>query len=101
MTKNKWYRVFGIVLLLSGIFLVAMAFAAKGRPAGTIPWLRLGPMGLMCIVGGGGVLVPSGQNQTQINGHKTVVRCPFIAPFFHSAPKPPSATGPLSSHKSH
>jgi uncharacterized membrane protein HdeD (DUF308 family) len=52
LTKNKWYLAFGIVLLLSGIFLVTMAFAAKGRPAGPIPWLRLGPMGLMCFVGG-------------------------------------------------
>jgi len=52
LTKNKWYLAFGIVLLLSGIFLVVMAFAAQGRPAGSIPWLKLGPMGLMCFVGG-------------------------------------------------
>ena len=56
MTKNKWYRVFGFLLLAAGIFLVAMAFAAEGHPAGPIPWLRLGPMGLMCIVGGVGFL---------------------------------------------
>ena len=56
LTKNKRYLVFGTLLLLSGIFLVAMAFAAEGRPAGAIPWLKLGPMGLMCIVGGVGFL---------------------------------------------
>lgn len=56
MTKNKWYLVFGILLLLAGIFLVAMAFAAAGRPAGPIPWLKLGPVGLMCFVGGVGLL---------------------------------------------
>ena len=56
LTKNKWYRVFGIMLLLAGIFLVAMAFAAKGRPVGPIPWLKLGPMGLMCFIGGVGFL---------------------------------------------
>jgi len=52
MTKNKWYLVFGIALLLTGIFLIAKAFAAEGRPAGSIPWLKLGPVGLMCFVGG-------------------------------------------------
>ncbi len=52
LTKNKWYLASGILLLLSGIFLITMAFAAEGRPAGTIPWLKLGPVGLMCFVGG-------------------------------------------------
>ena len=52
LTKNKWYLALGILLLLSGIFLVVMAFAAEGRPAGLIPWLKLGPMGLMCFIGG-------------------------------------------------
>jgi hypothetical protein len=56
LTKNKWYLVFGILLLLSGIFLVAMAFASEGKPAGPIPWLKLGPLGLMCFVGGIGFL---------------------------------------------
>jgi hypothetical protein len=56
MTKNKWYRVFGVLLLLAGIFLVAMAFASEGHPAGTIPWLRLGPLGLMFFVAGVGFL---------------------------------------------
>ena len=52
LTKNKWYLAFGIVLLLSGAFLIGEAFAAEGRPAGTIPWLKLGPVGLMSFVGG-------------------------------------------------
>jgi hypothetical protein len=52
LTKNKWYRILGVLLLLIGIFLVMMAFAAEGRPAGPIPWLKLGPMGLMCFIGG-------------------------------------------------
>ena len=52
LTKNKSYLVIGILLLLSGIFLVAKAFAAEGHPAGPIPWLKLGPLGLMCFVGG-------------------------------------------------
>jgi hypothetical protein len=52
LTKNKWYLAFGILLLLTGIFLVVMAFATLGKPAGPIPWVRLGPMGLMCFIGG-------------------------------------------------
>jgi len=56
MTKNKWYIAFGILLLLAGIFLVVKAFAAEGHPAGPIPWLKLGPVGLMGIIGGIGFL---------------------------------------------
>lgn len=52
LTSNKWYRLFGIVLLLTGIFLIVAAFHAEGRPAGPIPWLKLGPVGLMSFVGG-------------------------------------------------
>jgi hypothetical protein len=52
LSKNKWYRILEVLLLLIGIFLVVMAFAAEGRPAGPIPWLKLGPMGLMCFIGG-------------------------------------------------
>jgi hypothetical protein len=52
LTKNKWYQAFGILLLLIGIFLVVTVFAAEGRPTGPIPWLKLGPMGLMCFIGG-------------------------------------------------
>jgi hypothetical protein len=56
LTKNKWYLVIGILMLLAGIFLVVAAFASEGRPAGPIPWLKLGPVGLMSIVGGIGLL---------------------------------------------
>jgi len=56
LTKNKLYLALGILLLLSGVFLVVMAFVFLHKPAGSIPWLRLGPMGLMCIVGGVGFL---------------------------------------------
>ena len=56
LTKNKWYRVFGSLLLVAGIFFVAKAFAAQGRPPGAVPWLKLGPVGLMCIIGGIGLL---------------------------------------------
>jgi uncharacterized membrane protein HdeD (DUF308 family) len=52
MTKNKWYLAFGITLLLAGVFLVAMAFVFLHKPAGPIPWVRLGPMGLMSFIGG-------------------------------------------------
>ena len=56
MTKNKWYRIFGALLLFSGIFLIVMAFASEGHPTGAIPWVRLGPMGLMSFIGGVGFL---------------------------------------------
>ena len=52
LTKNKWYLTFGILLLLAGTFLIAKAFISEGHPAGPIPWLKLGPVGLMCFVGG-------------------------------------------------
>ena len=52
LTKNKWYLTFGSVLLLAGVFLIAKAFAAKGQPVGSIPWLKLGPLGLMGFIGG-------------------------------------------------
>ena len=50
MTKNKSYRLLAIVLLLLGIFLVVMAFVTPK------PWAKLGPMGLMCLVGCVGLL---------------------------------------------
>ena len=50
MTKNKSYLVLGIILLLVGIFLVVMAFVTPK------PWAKLGPMGLMCLVGCVGLL---------------------------------------------
>ena len=54
LTKNKWYLALGSVLLVAGIFLVTKAFAAEGHlaPAGSVPWLKMGPLGLMCFVGG-------------------------------------------------
>jgi len=52
LTTNKWYRVLGVLLLLGGIFLVVKAFGAEGHPAGPIPWLKLGPVGLMSVIGG-------------------------------------------------
>jgi len=52
LTDKKWYRVFGVILLLAGILLIAMAFLHLHQPAGPIPWVRLGPIGLMCFVGG-------------------------------------------------
>jgi len=61
MTKNKWYLVLGIVLLLAGIFLVAMAFVFLHKPVGSIPWVRLGPMGLMCFIGGVALLFLPGK----------------------------------------
>jgi uncharacterized membrane protein HdeD (DUF308 family) len=52
LTKNKWYLVSGVLLLVVGIFLVRMAFAAQNQPSGSVPWLKLGPVGLMCVIGG-------------------------------------------------
>jgi hypothetical protein len=51
-TKNKLYLIFGILLLVAGLVSVVLAFASEGHPAGNIPWVRLGPLGLMCFVGG-------------------------------------------------
>ncbi|HZF02235.1 MAG TPA: hypothetical protein VE344_10105 [Methylomirabilota bacterium] len=51
-TKNKLYLVFGTLLLLVGMVSIVAAFASMGRPVGAIPWVRLGPIGLMCFVGG-------------------------------------------------
>ena len=50
MTKNKSYLALGILLLLVGVFLVVMAFVTPK------PWAKLGPMGLMCLVGCVGIL---------------------------------------------
>ncbi len=52
MTKNKRYMVLGSLLLVAGIFLVAKAFGAEGHPTGSVRWLKMGPLGLMCVVGG-------------------------------------------------
>ena len=55
LTKNKWYLVIGFLMLLMGVFLIAMAFAAANRLV-LAHWLKLGPMGLMCFVGAVGLL---------------------------------------------
>lgn len=62
LTKNKWYLTFGVVLLLNGVFLVAMAFAAGGRLV-EAHWSKLGPMGLMCFVGAVGLLFLPAKNK--------------------------------------
>jgi hypothetical protein len=58
LTKNKWYRVIGSVMLVGGIFLVVKALMAQGVPAASLsfPWVKTGPVGLMCIIGGIGLL---------------------------------------------
>jgi len=56
MTKNKWYRALGFVMVPLGLFLVIAAFKAQGRPVHGVPWVKLGPVGLMLIVGGIGLL---------------------------------------------
>ena len=56
LTKNKWYRVSGMLLLVAGILLVAKAFSVQAHPAGQQLWLKLGPVGLMSVVGGVGFL---------------------------------------------
>lgn len=56
MTKNKWYRAFGFVMIPLGLLLVIRALIAQGHPAGQGLWLKLGPVGLMSIIGGIGLL---------------------------------------------
>ena len=56
LTKNKWYRVIGVLMLVGGVFLVVKAFGAQGHPVGAALWLKLGPVGLMSIIGGIGLL---------------------------------------------
>ncbi|HTB82664.1 MAG TPA: hypothetical protein VK742_03340 [Candidatus Sulfotelmatobacter sp.] len=58
LTKNKWYRVIGSVMLVGGIFFVIKALMVQGVPPASLsfPWLKLGPVGLMCIIGGIGLL---------------------------------------------
>jgi len=55
-TKNKLYLTLGIVMVPLGLFLTIRALLAQGHPPGTFPWVRLGPFGLMSIVGGIGLL---------------------------------------------
>jgi len=56
MTKNKWYRALGFVMVPLGIFLTIAARVSRGKPVGGIPWVKLGPVGLMRLVGGVGLL---------------------------------------------
>jgi hypothetical protein len=62
LTKNKWYRVIGILMLVMGVFLVAMAFAAANRLV-LAHWLKLGPMGIVCFVGAVGLLFLPAKNK--------------------------------------
>ncbi len=39
-----------------GLFLTVAALTAQGRPVGAVPWVKLGPVGLMSIIGGIGLL---------------------------------------------
>jgi len=52
LSKNKWCLIFGSVLILLGLFVTIEGLMAQGHPAGKIPWLKLGPLGLMTVVGG-------------------------------------------------
>ena len=56
MTKNKWYRAFGLVMVPGGLFLTIMALKSQSQAAGSFPWVKLGPVGLMLIIGGIGLL---------------------------------------------
>ena len=56
MTKNKIYRVLGFVMVPLGLFLTIMALRSQGQAAGGFPWVKLGPVGLMSIIGGIGLL---------------------------------------------
>ena len=56
MTNNKIYRVLGFVMVPLGFFLTIMALKLQGQAAGGFPWIKLGPVGLMSIIGGIGLL---------------------------------------------
>ncbi len=56
LTKNKWYRVIGSLMLVAGVVLVVKALGAQGHGAAASVWLKLGPVGLMCVIGGIGLL---------------------------------------------
>ena len=55
-TKNKIYLVLGFVMVPLGLFLTIMALVKQGQPTGGVPWVKLGPVGLMSIIGGVGLL---------------------------------------------
>jgi hypothetical protein len=56
LTKNKWYRVLGFVMIPLGLFLTIAALMSQGKLVHGIPWVKLGPVGLMLIIGGIGLL---------------------------------------------
>ena len=56
MTKNKIYRVLGFLMVPLGLFLTIMALKTQGQTAAGFPWVKLGPVGLMLIIGGVGLL---------------------------------------------
>jgi len=56
LTKNKWYLVLGAIMLPLGLFLTVAGLVAQGKPVGGVPWVKLGPVGLMLIIGGVGLL---------------------------------------------
>lgn len=56
MTKNKWYRVLGFMMVPLGLFLTVMALKSQHPADGSFPWVKLGPVGLMSIIGGIGLL---------------------------------------------
>jgi len=56
LTENKWYRALGFVMLPLGLFLVVAGLLAQGKPVGGVPWVKLGPLGLMLVIGGIGLL---------------------------------------------
>ena len=39
-----------------GLFLTIMALKSQGQAPGGFPWIKLGPVGLMLIIGGVGLL---------------------------------------------
>ena len=56
MTGNKWYRALGFVMVPLGLFLTIAALVSQGKPVHAIPWVKLGPVGLMSFIGGIGLL---------------------------------------------
>ena len=43
-------------MLVAGVVLVVKALGAQGHGAAASVWLKLGPVGLMCVIGGIGLL---------------------------------------------
>ena len=39
-----------------GVFLTIVALMSQGKPVNGVPWVKLGPVGLMLIIGGIGLL---------------------------------------------